>query len=249
MASLNTFSRRDDEVEIYREEWKKVALTTYREDYFDELTSATWTENKGYLTNGKLGALHRYIMEKWYGEEMLSEMTSQGWVVDHMNNDGFDCRISNLEFLPTRHNIAKGQTVDVEAEAMRQHIALSMFKDFSTGMYQIHVDCNDPISLYNATTGELRPLAKLKLLYNCDYRIVINDARDILLNYDLYKNFKLQSLHCADWKAEFFEMIVPKEDEIGRPFIERDGKLYACIGNDIWFHSSSVESGWIPPKK
>lgn len=249
MASLNTFSHRDDEVEIYREEWKKVALTTYREDYYDELTSVTWTESKGYLTNGKLGALHRYIMEKWYGAEMLSEMTSQGWVVDHLNNDGFDCRISNLEFLPTRHNIAKGQTVDVEADAMRQHIALSMFKDFSTGLYQIHVDCNDPISLYNATTGELRPLAKLKLLYNCDYRIVINDARDILLNYDLYKNFKLQSLHCTDWKAEFFEMIVPKEEEIGRPFIERDGKLYACIGNDIWFHSSSVEAGWIPSKK
>lgn len=170
MASLNTFSRREDEVEIYREEWKKVALTTYREDYYDELTSVTWTDSKGYLTNGKLGALHRYIMEKWYGEEMLSEMTSQGWVVDHMNNDGFDCRISNLEFLPTRHNIAKGQTVDVEAEALRRHIALSMFKDFSTGFYQIHICCNDPISLWNAATREAQPLARIMFLYDCDYR-------------------------------------------------------------------------------
>lgn len=249
MASLNTFSRREDEVEIYREEWKKVALTTYREDYYDELTSVTWTDSKGYLTNGKLGALHRYIMEKWYGEEMLSEMTSQGWVVDHMNNDGFDCRISNLEFLPTRHNIAKGQTVDVEAEALRRHIALSMFKDFSTGFYQIHICCNDPISLWNAATREAQPLARIMFLYDCDYRIVVNDARDILLDYELYKKIPLEKLHYVDFKPEFCKWVVPREEEKGRPFIERDGTLYACIGNIIWYHSSAIEKGWTPPEK
>lgn len=249
MPSKNTFSRHGDEIHIFREEWDAVALTTYREDYFDELTSVTWTESRGYLTNGKLGALHRYIMGKWYGEEMLSELTNQGWVVDHMNNDGFDCRISNLEFLPTRHNVAKGQTVDVESETMRQHIALTMCKDFSTGYYQIHIGCNDPISICNTVTGEIRPLAKLKLLYDCDYRIVINDARDILLNYDLYGKFNIEKLHCVDWKPEFCELIIPTEEEIGRPFIERDGKMYACIGNHIWFHSSSVENGWIPPEQ
>ena len=147
MASLNAFSRRDDEVQIYRDGWNAIAFTTYREDYYDELTSVTWTENKGYLVNSKLGALHRYIMLKWYGQEMLTEMTQQGWVVDHMNGDKFDCRVSNLEFLPTRHNVAKGQTVDVEADTLRRHIALSMFKDFETGLYQIHICCNDPISL------------------------------------------------------------------------------------------------------
>lgn len=246
MASLNRFSRHDDEVEIFRDEWDRVAFTTYREDYYEELTSATWTESKGYLVNGKLGALHRYIMGKWYGEELLAEMTNRGWVVDHMNNDGFDCRISNLEFLSTHHNVAKGQTVDVEAQAMKMHLALSMFKDFSTDLYQIHVFCNDPIFLHNPTTGNKRPLARLLLLYDCDYRIVINDARDILLNYDLYKRFELKSLHCVDMKAEFFEMIVAKEDEVGSPFVERDGTLYVCIGNGIWFDSSSVETGWTP---
>lgn len=38
-------------------------------------------------------------MEKWYGKETLDEMTEKGWVVDHMNNNGYDCRICNLEFL------------------------------------------------------------------------------------------------------------------------------------------------------
>lgn len=249
MASLNAFSRRDDEVQIYRDGWNAIAFTTYREDYYDELTSVTWTENKGYLVNSKLGALHRYIMLKWYGQEMLTEMTQQGWVVDHMNGDKFDCRISNLEFLPTRHNVAKGQTVDVEANTLRRHIALSMFKDFETGLYQIHICCNDPISLLNTSTGESYPLARIMFLYDCDYRIVINDARDILLNYDLYKRIPIETLHCIDCKPEFCEWVVPREEERGRPFIERDGTLYACIGNNIWYHSSAIEKGWTPPEK
>ena len=84
------------------------------------------------------------------------------------------------------------------------------------------------------------------MLFDCDYRIVINEARDILLNYDLYGKFDISSLHCIDWKPEFCELIALKEEEQDRPFIERDGKIYANIGNHIWFHSSSVDNGWVP---
>jgi len=249
MPSKNKFERYGEDIHISRDTWEQIAMTTYRDDYYDEITSVTWTANKGYLVNRKLGLLHRYIMEKWYGLEVVQELTQQGWVVDHMNNNGFDCRISNLEFLASRHNVAKGQTVDVETEKLRQHIALTLCKDFSTGFYQIHIGCNDPISLVNSETGEVRNLAKLKLLYNCDYRIVINDAEQILLNYDLYKKVPISMLQCADWKAEFFELFEMNQEEIGRPFIERNGKMYASIGNNIWFHSSAVDIGWTPPEK
>ena len=249
MPSKNKFERYGEDIHISRDTWEQIAMTTYRDDYYDEITSVTWTANKGYLVNRKLGLLHRYIMEKWYGLEVVQELKQQGCVVDHMNNNGFDCRISNLEFLASRHNVAKGQTVDVETEKLRQHIALTLCKDFSTGFYQIHIGCNDPISLVNSETGEVRNLAKLKLLYNCDYRIVINDAEQILLNYDLYKKVPISMLQCADWKAEFFELFEMNQEEIGRPFIERNGKMYASIGNNIWFHSSAVDIGWTPPEK
>ena len=203
MPSKNTFEHRDEDIYIYGDGWKSVAVVTYKEDYYGELTSVTWTANKGYLSNRKLGMLHRYVMEKWYGKDVLDDMTQQGWVVDHMNNNGFDCRISNLEFLPKRYNVAKGQTVDVETERMRHHIALTMCKDFSTGFYQIHIGCNDQIALLNTETEESRLLARLKLLYDCDYKVVVNDALDILLNYEEYGKFEIEKLHCIDWKAEF----------------------------------------------
>lgn len=60
-------------------------------------------------------------------------------------NNRYDCRICNLEFLSFRHNVAKGQTLDVESAEMKYHIALNLFKDFSTGLYQISIGFNDNV--------------------------------------------------------------------------------------------------------
>lgn len=103
--SKNKFDIVNNEVHIYRDEWSKIALTTYREDYYEELSSKTWSltnsnnVEKSYLKNKELGLLHRYIMAKWYGEDVLNSMTERGYIVEHMNNEHMDCRISNLEFL------------------------------------------------------------------------------------------------------------------------------------------------------
>lgn len=97
MTSKNKFEVVNENIHISREEWSQVAEVTYREDYYEELTGVTWTLDNGYIRNSKLGFLHRYMMEKWYGKEVLDDMTQRGWVVDHMNNNGFDCRICNLE--------------------------------------------------------------------------------------------------------------------------------------------------------
>lgn len=259
MSSKNSFEVHGEDVHIYRTGWDSVAFATYREDYYEELTSVTWTmsktakSNKVYLQNGKFGSLHRYIMKKWYGEEMVDDMTAKGWVVDHMNNDGLDCRISNLEFLPKQINTAKGNYLDVSIRELRFRIALSLHKDFSTGLYQIHIGFNKPASLYDAASGkfateEFHQLAKLKFLYNCDYRTVINDATNILSDYELYGCVKLDRLHFIDKKAEYFENIILTEEEKGKSVIERDGKYYFIIGNGIMFYSSPVDKGWVPSK-
>ena len=75
MASKNEFKIVNGNIHISRKDWKQIAEVTYREDYYEELTSVTWTQDKGYIKNSKLGFLHRYMMEKWYGKEVLDEMT------------------------------------------------------------------------------------------------------------------------------------------------------------------------------
>lgn len=140
-TSKNKFEIINDEIHISKEGWPLIGLTTYREDYYEELTSKTWTltkansetDDKGYLSNKTLGLLHRYIVAKWYGQDVLDTMTQKGFVVDHLNNNHTDCRISNLEFLKKAYNTAKGQAFDVDSKMMEHHIAVNIFKDFSTG--------------------------------------------------------------------------------------------------------------------
>ena len=61
MPSRNKFERHGDEIYISRDAWDQIAMTTYREDYYEELTSVTWTANRGYLTNNRLGLVLKMI--------------------------------------------------------------------------------------------------------------------------------------------------------------------------------------------
>ncbi len=38
------------------------------------------------------------MMRKWYGDDMVKDMAKRGYIVDHINNEHMDCRISNLAF-------------------------------------------------------------------------------------------------------------------------------------------------------
>ena len=52
-----------------------------------------------------------------------------------------------------------------------------------------------------------------------------------------------------DWKAEYGVPVALREDEKDKPIIERNGEYYLAIGNGVWFHTSRVDEGWVPPKK
>ena len=52
--SKNRFEVTGDTITIMREGWNSVALATFREDYYNELTSHTWGLSKGYPSNTTL---------------------------------------------------------------------------------------------------------------------------------------------------------------------------------------------------
>lgn len=250
MASKNSFSVNGNTISINREGWDSLALATYREDYYAELTRYTWSLNNGYPTNATLGGgLHRYMMAKWYGKEILDDLTSRGYVVDHMNNNHMDCRISNLEFLKHNRNVAKGQYLDKESKQMEHRIALSLFKDFSTGCYQITIGCNDTIVTKDAK-GQEHYINAIKLLYNCDYSIVILDAEAILTEYEERNGFSLNGLRYCDKRIIEAPAIVLTEEEKTKPFVIRDGVTYLVLGNGKSYLSSvHYDEGGNPPSK
>lgn len=246
--TTNGFRIQGDTVYITREGWNTPVLTTYRADYYEEMKSHVWNlDNSGYPINKKLGGgLHRYIMAKWYGQDVLKAFTEKGYVVDHMNNDHKDCRICNLEFLLKDRNTAKGQVFDKISKRMKERLAISIFKDFSTGLYQITIGCNDNI-IEIRTDGKPHFINKIYLLYNCDYSLVILDAEALLTQYETEYKFDLSKMHCMDLKIEEALDFSLTEEEKKQPFVIRDGKAYIVLGNGTSIIDSlHYKEGWKP---
>lgn len=87
--SKNKFEIYGDKILISHPNWDFIASATIRDDYAEELQSVTWTKVGEYLYSNKLEKyLHIYIMRKWYGDDTYEEMKDNGYVVDHMDNNG-----------------------------------------------------------------------------------------------------------------------------------------------------------------
>ena len=140
-------------------------------------------------------------MEKWYTKEILDTMTADNFVVDHMDGDGFNCNINNLCFLSRNENVAKGNTLDIECKNT-EHIALKMFKDFQTELIQITIFFNYPAKLMLEGLERDAVVELAFLLYDADYRIVINDARSIMLDYRNNYEFIPNKLRFIDYQIE-----------------------------------------------
>lgn len=255
--SKNEFEVVNGEVHITKSEWPFIAMTTYREDYYAQLSSKTWTltkansdtEDKGYLSNGTLGLLHRYIAAKWYGDDFLEEMTKKGYVVDHMNNDHTDCRISNLEFLKKAYNTAKGQSFDVDSKVMEHHITVNIFKDFFTECYQITIGCNDDI-VGKTKDGKEYHIVAIMLLYKCDYSVVINDAENILRVYEAEGKIDVSKTYACDVKIQKAVDIELTDEEKNGTIVIRDGVPYLILGTGKAFlNAVHFEEGWQPPEE
>ena len=248
--SANRFEVNGDTITIMKDGWDQLVLATYREDYYEELTTHTWGIVNGYPSNTSLGGyLHRYMMAKWYGEDVLRDMTAKGYVVDHMNNNHMDCRISNLEFLKNNRNTAKGQYMDKEMEQLRSKIAICLFKDFVTGYYQITIGCNDHI-IRTDNEGKIHHINEIKLLYNCEYPFVILDAETILTEYESSHRIILSHLNHCDYREVEAPEISLTEEEKNHAVIIRDGVPYLVLGEGkAMIHTVHYDKNWTPPEQ
>ena len=201
--SKNTFEIVGERVTISHPDWDFLAFASVKDEYADELQSVTWSKKGEYLYSSKLKVyLHVYIMRKWYGDDVCRKMNNEGCVVDHLDNNGHNCCIENLSFLLSDENKAKGMTLD-KMSADRSHIALSMFKDFNTQLFQITIFFNYPPKVVNIEGLDRPAVIDLAyFLYDSEYEIVINDARAILYDYRRDYSFDPNRLHFIDYHIE-----------------------------------------------
>lgn len=201
-VSKNTFEIMGDVITIKRPEWDFWAQASVREDYKEEIQSVTWGLNsKRYPYNGKLGSLHSYVMKKWYGEELCQEMKDNDFVIDHRDNVSHNCCINNLCFWSNAWNKAKGYTLDKDNKN-KEFIALTMFKDFETDLFQITIHFNYPAKLKKAGFKKNAYVELAYLLYEGDYKSVITEVQSILGDYLSYYEFHPEKIRALDYHIE-----------------------------------------------
>ena len=181
------------------DELDKVGFTDYTDNLWQVISTKKWNTDKKYIYSGNK-ALHRLVMEYWYGEENCKQKIKSGSVIDHIDNDGFNCKYENLEFLDRIKNwIYKGQYYDRKRSEITSIAAINIFKNKSGDRFQITIGFNVP---FKDSRGQ--GISKAFLAYNTlDYDLVLSDA--LLLVESVEKGqIRIGNLRCnhLQWEPQ-----------------------------------------------
>lgn len=148
MNSSIKFDEHGEEVSFFKEGWNSVAHIDNVPDLVELVKKNKWADNNGYLYCSKLKKyLHRIVVEYKIGKEKLAELTAEGFVVDHLNNDEkYNCRLNNLHIISSDLNIAKGHTVDKDIKELWLKAGIGLYW-LKNGLYQIVVGFNVPATI------------------------------------------------------------------------------------------------------
>lgn len=239
-----------DERRIYfkNEESGFLGYTTFDANLLDKLQQVNWfvsdndlnEKNKTYIrtyskTLGKYKALHQIVMIHWYGLERFEEVKEKGFIVEHHDNDAFNCLLENLSFASNDVNLAKAHTYDKERKIALPSVAINFFKDFKSQKYQITLGFN--IDFYLYLNGAPKSITSLNLLYDDDFRNVFNDASNLLYNLTEHKKFDLGKLQHLDFSYTETIYIQPEPDGTLPLFVEVDGKFALVLSDKAKIYS------------
>lgn len=186
-----------------------VGYTDYNIELLHLISNVTWhIKGSKYIYSSQYKKyLHQVVMEYWYGKDCCQKMYSNGFVIDHLDNNGMNCQYENLEFLTERKNLhLKGNVFDKTQREQIPIAAVSIYKR-KAGEFQITIGFNKPF--YNSKG---QAIERGCLVYKeRDYNLVLNDA---LLVQDFINKGKIEfiDLHYdeSSWKP-VYQIVSEKE--------------------------------------
>lgn len=220
----------------------KLGYTNYTAELWEIISGTSWTvqndnkEKPKYIKSNGLGkTLHQVIIDFYFTEEVRKDAYKKDFIIEHLDNEGFNCKISNLYFLKKLTNTYKGWYFDKKSNESIPIVLIKMFHVIETQRFQITAAFNRQFT--NQESG--KDLCSVKLLYDTPYDIVFQDA-ETLLNYILdYQKFDVAELRhllrFKDIRVEEYEQIPPSEEYQnlqGGNVIVRDGHAYIVQGFD-----------------
>ncbi|NLE06570.1 MAG: hypothetical protein GX638_17435 [Crenarchaeota archaeon] len=216
-----------NQITIFRSSFKRLASATFDEELFKKIASVTWSVSrsetgKEYLKSTKYGLLHQLVYSHFFGQNALDEAYEKGFVIDHLDNNGYECIRENLALIPKRENTAKGLTLDIERNETIDWFALNITCDFETREFQITVIFNQIfISVIN---NDKIPLQALYFRYGTDFKTVLIDARAIINDLNTSKMLNFNNLRLISYVYEKAEVVIATLEEIESGILMKEGK-------------------------
>lgn len=224
----------NNKITIYRPSFKSLSFATYDEDLFKKISSVTWSvtrseSGKEYLTSSRYGLLHQLVFSHFYGEDVLQEAYRNNYVIDHLDNNGYECVYENLALIPRKENSAKGLTYDIERKEAIDKYSINITRDMDTGEFQVSVIFNQGANLF--LNNEEIPVYILYFRYGIDFKTAFIDARSILNDLNNTGRINLVNLRNIDFDYRRAKKIVATREEIEAGFTMIDGELAIIQGS------------------
>jgi hypothetical protein len=160
----------------------KFGSTDFSPELMQLIVSTTWRirYDKGipkYIVSSSLRrSLHQVVYDFYNGYDASKKASKNGYVIDHIDHDGFNCKIQNLSLLLKIDNTIKGFYFDLQMEKMVPIMSLRAYNVQSSHTFQIVITFNKDFVF-----GKLNHIIDtMYLLYSYDYDIVIQDGVTIL---------------------------------------------------------------------
>ncbi len=120
--------------------------------------------------------IYHIVYNYYFGEDHRKRAYELGYIIEHLDNDGFNCDISNLFILKKVKNTYKGLNFDKEVKEALPTISMRIYHIIQHKTFQITIAFNK--AFINEASGKL--LDKTKLLYDYNYEIVLQNVEQIL---------------------------------------------------------------------
>lgn len=219
-------------ISFYKQGWNSIAQVDYSEENFELIKNNKWSIKGDYIFSNSLKKyLHRIIMERKIGIDGLTNLTKNGFVVDHINNDEpFNCCSDNLHIIHGNLNKAKGLTVDKDIEKIRINVAIGLYC-LDNNCYQITIGFNKPTIFINEKenfyiTGAYLDFDNFNKCYNAIQIIITWANNKGKLNF-----YNLQASKII-LEKQLSIQLTEEEKNNGATFITRNNQTFMRINNN-----------------
>ena len=159
----------NDAISINIKGTNKLAFTNYTEKLFEIIKTARFRvpdtidkieKYKYPYSNEYKKNLHQIVFEYYFGEAFRKKVYDLGYIIEHLDNNGFNCDISNLYVLKKVKNTYKGWNFDKKANESLQIIGFKIYHiiDLNQEIIKTQNSCR---FFYNSLSCNLRLTACL----------------------------------------------------------------------------------------